>query len=203
MPQFPRREADLFMLVEEMIGGYTTNPSLFPGANVAALKACRDAFEAAKSDQLEKQAQAKESTETKKKALQALKALTLNQLRQSEVDTAGNPDQLSYISWGPKRPAHPSAPPGQPALLTLIHQGIDTLSLTWKAPKPFEGGPVRTYLIERRIPSGDDKWHPVGIAFEGKAQLTDQPRAQQLEYRVIAVNVGGNSMPSNTVTAVL
>lgn len=203
MPEFPRREAELAVLVEEMIGGYTANPGMFPGADAAALQAALDAFEAARNDQVEKQAKAQRATEKKKKALQELKALTLTQLRQSQVDTAGNPDRLSFIGWGPKRPAHPSPPPGQPRTLIIGEQGTGTIALSWKPPIPGTGGPVRTYLIERRIPSNDDKWHPVGIAFEGKALLTDQPCSVQLEYRVIAVNVGGNSMPGNTVTAVL
>ena len=135
--------------------------------------------------------------------MQQLKALTRKQLRQSQVDTADNPDQLSFIGWGPKRPAHPSPPPGQPQTLVSGEQGDGTIALSWKPPIPGTGGPVRTYLIERRIPSDDDKWHPVGIAFEGKAFLTDQPCTVHLEYRVIAVNVGGNSPYSNTVTAVL
>ena len=33
--------------------------------------------------------------------------------------------------------------------------------------------------------------------------LTNQPRGPQLEYRVKAVNVGGESIPSNTVAVVL
>jgi len=43
----------------------------------------------------------------------------------------------------------------------------------------------------------------VGIAMESETSLTNQPRGPQLEYRVKAVNVGGESIPSNTVAIVL
>ena len=43
----------------------------------------------------------------------------------------------------------------------------------------------------------------VAIAIESEASLIDPPRGPQLEYRVKAVNVGGESIPSNTVAVVL
>ena len=36
-----------------------------------------------------------------------------------------------------------------------------------------------------------------------EATLTGQPRGPQLEYRIKAVNIGGESIPSNTVAVVL
>ena len=35
------------------------------------------------------------------------------------------------------------------------------------------------------------------------AGLTNQPRGIDLEYRIVAINAAGNSVPSNTVAAVL
>jgi len=46
-------------------------------------------------------------------------------------------------------------------------------------------------------------WAQVGIAIESETSLTNQPRGPQLEYRVKAVDVGGESIPSNTVAVVL
>ncbi len=43
----------------------------------------------------------------------------------------------------------------------------------------------------------------VAIAIESEASLIDPPRGPQLEYRVKAVNVGGETIPSNTVAVVL
>ena len=42
MPEFPRSEADLAVLVEEMIGWYTTNTNMFTGADAAPLQAALD-----------------------------------------------------------------------------------------------------------------------------------------------------------------
>jgi hypothetical protein len=43
----------------------------------------------------------------------------------------------------------------------------------------------------------------LGVALDSELTLTEQPRGVQLEYRIIAVNNGGNSVPSNTADVVL
>ena len=97
--------------------------------------------------------------------------------------------------------------PGQPRNLESVIQGAGTLFLDWKAPARGSGGTVRTYIIKRREqPAGGGEfgsWSQVGIAIESETSLTNQPRGPQLEYRVKAVNVGGESIPSNTVAVVL
>ena len=114
---------------------------------------------------------------------------------------------LEYIGWGPKAPPTPADPPGQPRNLEAVIQGAGALFLDWKAPARGSGGTVRTYVIEwREQPAGDGEfgsWAQVAIALETEATLTDQPRGPQLEYRVKAVNVGGESVPSNTAAVVL
>jgi hypothetical protein len=66
---------------------------------------------------------------------------------------------------------------------------------------------VRTYVIERReqpVSGGEfSSWTQIGIAIESEVTLTGQSRSSQLEYRVKAVNVGGENIPSNTVAVVL
>ena len=47
------------------------------------------------------------------------------------------------------------------------------------------------------------KWQQVGASLSTEAHLISQPRGQQLEYRLIAVNKAGESTPSNTVAVVL
>ena len=139
-------------------------------------------------------------------ALAALEDLMKVQLRQSEVDTADDAQKLGMIGWGPKAPAQPSNPPGKPRNLDPVVQGPGTLFLDWKQPAPGPGGRVRTYMIERpeQVSGGAfNEWHQIAIALEHNLTLTDQPRNIQLEYRVIAVNNGGNSVPSNTADVVL
>ena len=207
MPRFPKRESDVIMLANAMISGYTINPAEFPSADVPALQTALDGYGTAKGDQLEKQALAQLTTETKDEKLDGLVDFMKTELKQSEVDVADDPEKLELIGWGPKAPAQPSDPPGQPRALDPIIQGPGTLFLDWKPPASGTGGTVRTYLVERREePAGGGEftaWHQVGIALESEVQLTGQPRGQQLEYRVIAVNAGGNSVPSNTAAVVL
>ena len=78
--------------------------------------------------------------------------------------------------------------------------------LDFKAPARGSGGNVRTYVIERRQqPEGGEfgNWRQAGIALETEASLMNQPRGVQLEYRVKAINTGGESVPSNSVAVVL
>ena len=144
MPKFPTRESDVLALAEGMIAGYLDNPTVFPTANPTELQAKLDAFDAAKKDQTEKQAMAVVATEVKDAALVALEAFMTTQLRQSEVDTKADPALLNLIGWGPKKPAQPSDPPGQPRLLEAVVQGQSSILLDWKAPQRGSGGTVRT-----------------------------------------------------------
>ena len=206
MPSFPKREADAVALADAMIAGYQQNPSVFPHADVTALQTLRTAYQTKKNEQLDAEAKAQLATEGKDAALVSLEDLMKVQLRQSEVDTADDAEKLGLIGWGPKAPAQPSNPPGQPRNLDPVVQGPSTLFLDWKAPAPGPGGRVRTYLVERReqVSGGAfNEWHQVGIALDSELTLTEQPRNVQMEYRVIAVNNGGNSLPSNTAAVVL
>ena len=206
MPNFPKREADAIALADAMIAGYQSNAAVFPHADVPGLQALRTGYQTAKNAQVDAEAKALLMTEGKDEALVALEIQMKVQLRQSEVDTADDAQKLGLIGWGPKALAQPSNPPGQPRDLDPVIQGPTTLFLDWKPPAPGPGGRVRTYMIERReqVSGGAfNEWHQVAIALDSEITLTDQPRTVQLEFRVIAVNNGGNSVPSNTADVVL
>jgi hypothetical protein len=106
-----------------------------------------------------------------------------------------------------KAPPSPADPPGQPRNLDAAMQGAGTVLLDWKAPARGSGGNVRTYIIERReqTEAGGEfgEWQQAGIALESEAAIMNQSRGVQLEYRVKAINTGGESVPSNTVAVVL
>ena len=58
------------------------------------------------------------------------------------------------------------------------------------------------YHIERRI-MPDGPWMLVKTSFETEIILTDQPRGQTLEFRVIASNKAGDSAVSNSVAVMI
>jgi hypothetical protein len=207
MAQFPKPEADVVALANAMVAGYTAHAADFPSSDTSALAAVVNVFNTAKSAQTDAGAAAQVATETKDLKLDDLEDKMRDELKKSEVDVGSDSEKLEYIGWGPKAPPSPAVIPGQPRNLDPVVQGPGTLFLDWKPPARGSGGTVRTYIIERREqPAGGGEfgsWAQVAIALETEATLTDQPRGPQLEYRVKAVNAGGESVPSNTAAVVL
>ena len=209
MPVFPKREADILALCEAMIKGYLAHLADFPSHVPAPpwLLIKRNAYVSAKEQQIDTLAAAQVATEEKDAKLAALAGLMKDELKKSEVDVGGDSEKLEYIGWGPKAAPSPADPPGQPRDLDAIVQGAGTIMLEWKAPVRGSGGNVRTYLIERRqqTEGGGEfgPWAQTGIALETQTTLMNQPRGPELEYRVKAINTGGESTPSNTVIVVL
>ncbi len=216
MPKYPTQQAEILALAEAMIGGYTDHAALFPNADALLLQSLRDAYSSAAAARTEAMAAAHIATEAKQAALAQLHTVIKRQLKQSQIDTAANPENLNYIGWGPRAAAQSIEAPGQPLSLKSVDEGAGTLLIEWKRPARSSGGPVRTYIIERRELAidqtadggGDGRgdgggWRQAAISLETKALLKDQPRSVQLEYRVKAINKAGQSPPSNTVAVVL
>jgi len=211
MAQFPDAEADVVALASAMIAGYTAHPADFPSmdplTDLVALQAALSGYQTAKIAQTDALAAAQVATESKDLKIDDLEDLMRDELKKSEVDVGSDSEKLEYIGWGPKAPPTPAVTPGQPRNLDPVVQGPGTLFLDWKPPARGSGGTVRTYVIERREqPAGGGEfgsWAQVGIALETETTLMDQPRGVQLEYRVKAINTGGESPPSNTVAVVL
>ena len=207
MPVFPRNEPDVVVLANAMVTGYTVHAADFPSSDVVGLTAAVSAFAVVKNAQTDALGVAQVATEAKNVSLGGLEDKMKDEIKKSEVDVGIDSEKLEYIGWGPKTLPSPSDPPGQPRNLDPVIQGAGTLFLDWKPPVRGSGGTVRTYVIERREePAGGGEfgdWSQVGIALETETTLTGQPRGQQLEYRVKAVNVGGESIPSNTAPVVL
>lgn len=127
------------------------------------------------------------------------------ELAKSENDTVDNPTELKLIGWAPDaEPEHPDVP-GMPRHLEILHEGRGTLELDWKPPAT--GGEIRNYVILRRDKPEQGQpftpWQQCQASLDTETFLTNQPRGIELEYRVIAINNTGNSVPSNTVAAVL
>ncbi len=207
MAQFPKAEADVVALANNMITGYTAHAADFPSADAAGLTTALGDYNTTKTAQVDAEAEAQVATEAKNLKIDDLEDKMRDELKKSEVDVGVDSEKLAYIGWGPKAPPTPADPPGQPRNLDPVIQGPGTLFLDWKFPARGSGGTVRTYIIERREqPAGGGEfgaWAQVGIALETETTLTNQPRGPQLEYRVKAVNAGGESVPSNTAAVVL
>ncbi len=206
MPKFPKRQADIEALALAMAFGYWNHLADFPSADFFTLSTVYSAYNTAKNAQTEALAAAQVATEQKDAKLTVLVELMKDELKKSEVDVGADSEKLEYIGWGPKAPPSPADPPGQPRNLDAAIQGTNTVLLDFKAPARGSGGNVRTYVIERRQqPQGGEfsEWQQAGIALESETTLMNQPRGVQLEYRVKAINTGGESTPSNTEMVVL
>ena len=209
MATFPTKEAEIVALVETMIAGYTAHPADFPSIDplveLVALQTALGDYQTDKNTQEDARAQAKLATVTKDTKLDGLVDIMKNDLKLSEVDTVADPEKLAQIGWGPKSPPQPIEAPGQPDNFHPIAEGPGTLWLQWD--KPASGGQVRNYIIQRRQqPAGGGEfgaWTVAGTALNIEINLDEQIRGIQLEYRVIAANIAGESMPSNTAAVVL
>ena len=207
MPQFPDAEADMVVLANAMVAGYGAHAADFPSADVVGLTSALSAYSVVKNAQTDARAAAQVATESKNVEGDLLEGVMRDELAKSEVDVGDGSEKLEYIGWSPKAVPSPAATPGQPRALEALMQGAGSLLLDWKGPARGTGGVVRTYVIERREqPVGGGVfgvWGQVGIALESESILTNQPRGPQLEYRIKAVNTGGQSIPSNTAPVVL
>ncbi len=217
MPTFPKREADILALANQMLAGYTAHPAIFPHADAYALENARNDY----TNQVVVQdcfvSAARIATDAKEDAYDDLVAEMKQQLKRSEVDTHDNPTALTLIGWDAQAASNAVRKPGQPRHLEATQQGPGTVTLDWKPPlsssirNPHSAirnrfGAVRSYIVLRREqPAGQPftDWFQAGLALETEITLTNQPRFIQLEYRIIAINASGVSTPSNVATVVL
>ncbi len=202
MAQFPTTEAEVAVLAEEMISGLTDNPLVYPAPPVAVLDltTAKTALTTAMNAAVAAKAAAEATIDAKDAALEALEDAMKSDIKYAE-NTVGNDDaKLSLIGWGAKKSPTALTAPGQTRELTVPSQGDGSLSLAWKAP--IDGGSPAAYKVMRRErPAG--AWEDVATAVIAEAQLSDQPKTVELEYRIIAVNKAGDGEPSNTEMVVL
>jgi len=209
MPRFPKREADILALANAMIDGYAAHPADFPSHIVTPpwLQLARGRLILAQREQIEARAAARIAADEKDAKLTALIERMRSELKKSEVDVGSSSEKLEYIGWGPRALPSPADPPGEPRDFEVVSQGLGSVEFDWKPPARGSGGSVRTYVIERRQqPQGGGEfgsWSQAAIALGSETVIMNQPRGLQLEYRVKAVNTGGESVPSNTVAVVL
>lgn len=202
MAQFPRTEAQIAVLANDMAAGLAANAAVYPAPPVAPadLQTRLAAYVTARDAAVAAQAAAEQATAAKNEALEALTDDMKTDLRYAENTVDYDDDQLKLIGWGGRAAKTSLEAPGQTRSLEAPREGEGWVFLDWK--EPVDGGSVAAYKIQRRErPSGP--WSDAGMAIETETTLTNQERGKEWEYRVLAVNKAGEGEPSNTVMAVL
>ena len=205
MAQLPRTQPEATQLTRHMIEGFTQHPETFPSANVPDLQAALDNFMTAAASYQSATAAAKQAGQRQKRAFAALQSEISQQIKVAEVDTVAQPVKLGLIGYSERRKPTAVTRPGPVVLKTPIPIGQDNVQLSWQKNSHTGCGPVQTYLVERRtMGSGQPSpWSLCATAFDSPVVLNEQPQGVKLEYRVIAANRGGQSLPSNTVSVTL
>jgi len=202
MAQFPRTEAEVAALAQEMISGLAANAATYPAppVNLMELSMLHSAYVIAQNAVIAAQAAADQAYTDKDAALESLADGMKSDLRYAENTVDFDDDKLKLIGWAGRAAATHLAIPGQTRLLEAVKQGEGWIILDWKAPA--DGGKPAAYKVMRRErPAGT--WAEAATAVITEVTLVDQPRGPELEYRVIAVNKAGEGEASNTVMAVL
>lgn len=95
--------------------------------------------------------------------------------------------------------SHPDKP-GQPQ---AVDWGKDFVDLEWAAPKRDGGSPITSYIIEKRPKFGQWEQAVVIPGDERKAHIPNLTDSGEYEFRVIAVNRGGPSDPSDPSATII
>ena len=200
MARFPKKEAQIAALAEQLWRGLLDNNAIFsqPPVHPLAIRFRKIIYQSRHDNFLAAQAAAEQATGGKSEALEELIEALKADIRYAENTVNFDEDKLKLIGWAGKKTPAALLPPGQVRLLEASKQGKGWLFLDWKAPA--DGGKPKAYKVQRR---SDGSWSDVATAILTEATLVDQPEKTELEYRIIAVNKSGEGSPSNTVMVVL
>jgi len=200
MARFPKKEAQISALAEQLSRGLLDNNAIFsqPPVHPILIRIRKLQYQSRHDNFLAARATAEQVTTEKSEALENLIEAMKADIRYAENAVNFDDDKLKLIGWTGKKAKTPIAAPGQTRLLEAPKQGKGWVFLDWKAPA--DGGKPKAYKVQRR--SGES-WDNIATAIITEATLVDQPERTELEYRVIAVNKAGVGQASNTVMVVL
>jgi hypothetical protein len=200
---FPTSEPQIMALSDRMFNGYFWHAADFPNVNRFKLMSRRNAYIFAKRALVQAQANLRIETRNRKSRLEELKRIMKNCLRRATVDVVASPEKLKLIGWAPKNKPQPAEIPAQPLNLLLAAREDRNVLLEWD--RPAGGGPVRNYLIERRVQNNGncEDWTIVRISYKTRTSLRNQPQGVRFEYRVKAANNAGTGPLSNAISLVL
>jgi hypothetical protein len=202
MATFPRTEAEVAALAQDIIRGLTAHLEEFPNPPIepAELQTSFDAYLTAREAAVGSAAAAADTVAKKDEALQILSDDMKAAIRYAENTTRFDDGKLRLIGWGGRKVRTSLEVPGQPRSLETLREGDGWILLDWK--NPVDGGKIAAFRIERRE-RANGPWDHVGTAVESEILLSRQQRGVELEYRAVAVNKAGEGRASNVVTAVL
>ena len=210
MATFPTRRNDLLALAIKILEGITTNRSAYPVAtfDTASLTGGISSAQEATATRQQRETALAVATETERDAYDALSERVRSQLNQAENAHRNAPENLTLIGWEVQA-APTRQVPQQPRTLEAQSHGAGSVFLDWKAPLDNRGsGKAAFYRVERQVRTLEGKitetwgaWSSSAVASE--LLLTGQPRGVELDFRIVAVNATGDSLPSNTITVTL
>jgi hypothetical protein len=200
MAQFPLSESEILALAQAIITGLKAHPDEFPNPPVIAddMQTLVGNVLTTRDEISHYQALAVAATNRNHTHVQSLSDAMRLDLKYAEQTVPK--EKWSLLGWGQRAEPVALQIPEQPRNLECLRHGDTSIQLDWKAPK--EGGKVAIYHIERRI-MPDGPWILVKTSFDTEIVLTDQPRGQTLEFRVIASNKAGDSAVSNSVAVMI
>lgn len=202
MTQFPRAEPDVAALALALTQGLIESAADFPAPPVppSELEAMLGGYNTALAAIVVAEGALRDRQVAKDKAFEHLSEAMKADFKYAEFAVRDQPEKLSQIGWGSRRNGQALEAPGEVRDIKIRSEGDTWLVLDWDAP--VDGGAVAVYKIQRRKRDGG-AWEDILTSMATEQIISNQPRAVELEYRVLAMNKAGAGQPSGTVTVVL
>ena len=200
--KFPEAEPEIATLALRVIEGLKQLGAELPAPPVPAdeLQARLDRFNGSKARVVVATTTLREEHAVNDQDLEHLVDGTKANLKYAEVVFRDQPDRLSGLGWGPRRDGSSLEAPGEVRDIRILGEGDTWVTLQWNPP--VDGDAVGAYRIQRKTKEAG-VWEDVGSSVDTVQTLSHQPRAIEMDYRVVAANRAGIGQPSATVTVVL
>ncbi|MBW1615361.1 MAG: fibronectin type III domain-containing protein [Deltaproteobacteria bacterium] len=199
--RIPRKEADLLVVAEAIVGGLKENPDIFKNSpiNSKELSAAVSKLISSKDEVNKQKANYEAAIAHKDHDATDLYEKTTEVANFCYRVTKNNQTLLSKVGLSAPQERKPAEMPGQCRLFTVTKQEIDSATFKWQ--RPVKEGRIRAYIIQRRK-FGDktETWETVWTTVDKEAEIKGQPLDQIFEYRVRALNKAGLGVGSNAVS---
>jgi hypothetical protein len=223
MPRYPSRKTARDALYDAIVAGITANPAQYPAGpgqpfSLTTFNGLITKKNTAVNTRQQEEGQFRIAVVAENDAYEDCDAEARRLLDLAIATHGVSSPLLTLIGWGPPSPAVSNVP-GQPRNLEAVAQGPGTCFLDWKAPAPAgpAGGPigggeppgeVGFYRVERRkrtlAGQQTEDWGAwQATTTDSEITLLSLERGVEYDFRVLAVNAAGDSLPSNLVTVVL